>query len=140
MPSRRKPLNADPLGGTGKRTMELIFLPLRLFMAHPWLALAPAFLFALCFARHRAGFPTARSKLSILGPAFIWFGYAPYEWFTLQWSKGVVAPIRIDLLVLGPVLYAAVFLGVWSCMRASRQARAAQHLSGPRLSIGRDVP
>lgn len=106
--------------------MEQIFFPLRLFVALPWLAAAPALLFTVCFARHRASFPTARSKLSILGPAFIWLAYAPYEWFMLQWSKGVIAPIRIDLLVLGPVLYAAVFLGVWSCMRASRQARAAE--------------
>ena len=104
--------------------MELLFAPLWLVMAFPWLALVPASAFGACFARHRTRLATPRDRLSLLLPALLWLAYAPYEWLMLQWSKEVVAPIRIDLLVIGPLLYASTFVGVRAWVRARRDARA----------------
>lgn len=89
---------------------DLFYAPMRLLIDHPYLALAPALLFA---AAYRATRPAAPRFLLIA--AVIWALYAAYETYMFHWSKTVVAPIRVDLILLAPVLYliTAAGLVVW---------------------------
>jgi hypothetical protein len=94
----------------------LFYAPMRLFLARPYLALVPALAFA-------AGFRALRGRRGaglLLSAAILWALYAAYETYMRHWSKTVVAPIRVDLLLLAPVLYAAVAAALMGWWRAAR--------------------
>ena len=94
--------------------MELLALPFLLFVAVPPLALLPAagFLLPLRGGRVEHG----RAWLGLAGVA--WIAYAVYECAVWVWSQDVVAPIRVDLLLIAPVLYLVTALGGWSVWQA----------------------
>jgi hypothetical protein len=94
---------------------DLFYAPMRLLLERPYLALVPAFLFWLGYRRVR---PRAAGWL--LGPAVLWLLYAAYETYMFFWSRTVTAPIRIDLLLLAPVLYLATVVGLVAWWRAAR--------------------
>lgn len=96
--------------------VDLAFAPIRLVMDHTYLALVPAALLALGYARHRS---TGRGRL-LLVAALVWIGYAAYETRMYYWSKTVTAPIRVDLLLITPLLYA---LTLWAAARWVELAR-----------------
>ena len=50
-------------------------------------------------------------------PALAWTAYAVYEWRMNLWSASVVAPIRVDLLVMIPLLIGISLLGVAAMAR-----------------------
>jgi len=56
----------------------------------------------------------------------LWGLYAAYEGIMYLWAQRVVAPIRIDLILLGPLMYAVTALGLVSWWRqGNHPARAA---------------
>ena len=99
--------------------MEILFLPFMIFVGVPPLAVLPAVLLALCFFRHRLRLDGSK-KIWVLTGAGAWLLYAVYESVIWFWSKGVVAPIRIDLLLIAPVLYVLSFLSIRACWKAKR--------------------
>jgi len=108
--------------------LELFFWPVRVLHDRPELALAPAVLFVLLAWRAR---PLPRHAPARLWPwvtAGMWGAYALYELRMRAWERAVTAPIRLDLLLIGPILYAATIATSvawvrWQ-VRARRESRA----------------
>ncbi|HET7434049.1 MAG TPA: hypothetical protein VFN10_04965 [Thermoanaerobaculia bacterium] len=81
-----------------------------IFLISPAAALIPAAVFLiLTRLRFRSLLPGAR-VLAIL-PVIAWIAYAIYEWRMQIWSRSVIAPIRIDLLIIVPILLIASLCG-----------------------------
>lgn len=96
--------------------MELLFLPMNVFIAFPLAAAVIGFFFLSYYFRNRrkwSGQERYRTpKKLIIVCGCLWVAYAIWEGAMHVWAKGVVAPIRIDLLLIAPVLYAVTALGV----------------------------
>ena len=69
-------------------------------------------LWALCRATVLRAAPKANA---LWAPAVLWLGYAAWEWLVLV--KTPEADIRVDLLVLWPLLAIAT---LWALLRAAR--------------------
>lgn len=83
--------------------MELLFLPFVLLISVPGLAFAPALLLLWWIRRHWSRIGRARQVLTGVS-VLLWFIYAAYETGMYFWMKTVVAPIRVDLLLIVPIL------------------------------------
>ncbi len=95
----------------------LFYGPMRLFVERPYLALAPTLAFG-------AGFRALRGRRGsgwVLVAAALWGLYTAYEAYMFHWSKTVVAPIRVDLLLLAPILYAVTAAGVVGWVVAAKR-------------------
>jgi len=93
--------------------LALLFWPIRQLHDRPLLALLPAGLFAVLAvaARREAAHRPAR-----LWPTFAagaWAAYAVYEARMAVWERTVAGPIRVDLLLIGPMLYAVSVAALW---------------------------
>ena len=99
--------------------MEVFFAPIGLVMEWPYLALGPAALFLVAYLSGRKRPPAPRV---VLVAAVAWGLFAVYETYMRAWSKTVVAPIRVDLLLIGPVLYALTLAGAVGWWRHRRRA------------------
>jgi hypothetical protein len=77
---------------------------------------------ALLAAAQRGRRPASRVIWTLCGVTFVLCGYLLYLEFV--WSKTVIAPIRVDLLLLIP-LGTLTFLGVavWGLRRPARRSR-----------------
>ncbi len=122
---RRRSLKRIPLGAYDcLSTMSLpgvFFAPMALVVDRPYLALAPALLFGFGYTRLRPPAPR-----SLLVATVLWALYAAYETYMFFWSKTVVAPIRVDLLLVTPILYLVTVAGALGWWReARRRSRAA---------------
>lgn len=81
----------------------------------PWLALLPAALFALLYRRSR--------RTLVAGVAVLWLGYAVYEYaMHRRWLCGGECNIRVDLLLLYPVLIVASAAALIVAVRGTRRA------------------
>jgi hypothetical protein len=103
--------------------MEILYLPFNLFLIFPYLAFLvaiPFFAFWYFYHRKVKNRSNCPKGIILLITGFVWVIYGIYEIFMYAWSKTVIAPIRIDLLLIVPVLYAISlvgFLGAWGCYR-----------------------
>lgn len=109
--------------------IEILFLPMQPFLALPWLALVPAAAFGLCFwgRAQRASWRGLRSLLAALA----WTVYAGYE-TAVQLGTAGDAAIRIDLLIVAPLLYLVSVDAVLLCRGTLR----AKTRAGRRLRLG----
>jgi len=96
--------------------VTVFYSPMILLIALPYLALVPALLFGRAY--RASGRPRAKGALVA---AILWALYGLYEGYMFFWSRTVVAPIRVDLLLLAPVLYLATATGILSWRRSVRQ-------------------
>ncbi|MBI3928468.1 MAG: hypothetical protein HY319_23200 [Armatimonadetes bacterium] len=111
-------------------TMQLLLSPMLLLMNSPWLA---CLLGAVFLVRARSA-PSRR--LTMAGSAFLLYGL--YETVMYHWSTQVVAPIRVDLLVIMPLLYLAAGVGVTAWFAPGHPAGEAQ--SAPQARDHRRKP
>ncbi len=97
--------------------MELIFAPFALFAGFPFLAIVPAILFFRLWwkARGRAGSPVI-----LLFGVLPWLSYTAYEAAMWSWSRSVIAPIRVDLLLVAPALYLLTAVAVFAAWPRAR--------------------
>ena len=92
--------------------MEVIDL-LGVFIQWPWLALVPVAAFGVLYARSRAS--------SALAAALAWLGYLLYESaMKLRWLCSGECNIRVDLLVLYPLLLLVSLIALWRGLRGRR--------------------
>jgi hypothetical protein len=96
--------------------MELFFLPVVVLAAVPGLALLPGFALAAAL-RWRWGSLGAWPRRLAVGATLLWLVYGVYETYMYFWMRSVIAPIRVDLLLLTPFLYLAAVVGVVSLTR-----------------------
>jgi hypothetical protein len=96
------------------------FFPVALLTAFPLGALVPAGAFFAFFLKFRGRTQTPDMKRAVfwtLAAGLVWLAYALYKLKMHQWSKTVVAPIRVDLLLLTPILYLFTIFGIWNVRR-----------------------
>ena len=106
------------------RLVSALYWPTAHWVEHPGLTLVPVVLFGATFWRARRRGLRARGLLLTTA---VWLLYSVYEGVMFFWAQRVVAPIRIDLIVLGPLMYLVTALGLvsWWRTRSDRPARAA---------------
>lgn len=86
---------------------------LGIFIRWPWLVLVPIAAFGVLYARSRAS--------SALAAALAWLGYLPYEYaMKLRWLCSGECNIRVDLLVLYPLLLLVSLIALWRGLRGRR--------------------
>lgn len=99
--------------------LSLVFAPFVLFIVLPPAALVPAVALMTCSRRLRAGIPRS-GRLLVAAAIGGWLAYAAWESAVWVWSRDVIAPIRVDLLLIAPGLYGLTFVAVRTCWRAGR--------------------
>ena len=84
--------------------MEYLFAPFAIFQSLPAFALLPAAL--LGWLQYRANKRQPGSKAGYLGfiVSLLWLVYAVWEWRVQIWARDETAPIRVDLLLIYPLL------------------------------------
>lgn len=101
--------------------VDVLFLPMSLLLALPGLPFVPALALTGCAAwrwrRLRRG-----PRFVVAACAVFWLAYAVYETVMYFWMQTVIAPIRVDLLLIVPVLYVTggVLLVTCFATRASK--------------------
>lgn len=98
--------------------LTLLSLPIVPFVSTPMLALAPAGAFGIASV---ATLP--RKSVGLWCACVSWLLYLVYELRMHAWSQTVTAPIRIDMLLVVPFLWAVSIFGVVSWYRAARARR-----------------
>lgn len=103
--------------------LDLLFGPVVVLHDRPVLAFVPALAFLLLAVAIR---PRARRPSIVLSAAaVVWMLSGVYEMAMHEWEKTVVAPIRVDLLLLAPVLWLVTIAAVvMALMSISRRAPA----------------
>jgi hypothetical protein len=96
--------------------MELFFLPVVALATVPGLALLPGLALAAALRLRWAGLGAWPRRLAV-GATLFWLAYGVYETYMYFWMKSVIAPIRVDLLLLTPFLYLAAVVGVMALIR-----------------------
>lgn len=83
-------------------------------IAYPWVILLPAFLYLLMYRHHR--------QQAALWAAIAWAVYLPYEWamHTRILCSGE-CNIRVDLLLIYPILLALSLTAIRRYLRACRR-------------------
>lgn len=90
--------------------VELLVYPILPFVFFPPLSFVVAGVFGWALWRRR-GEPLAR-RFGIAIAIAAWFLFGIYESYMHYWSRSVIAPIRVDLLLLVPILYALTIFGL----------------------------
>jgi hypothetical protein len=91
--------------------MKMVCYPVNWFIERPYLAILPVLIFGFCYLGLRSG-SAKIARRTALTAAILWLLYAIYEWRMFLWSRTVSAPIRVDLLLIAPVLYLTTVAGV----------------------------
>lgn len=99
--------------------LEILFLPIALMASLPGAALLPGALFLILYFRRRKVLSGIR-RATIILTAILWTVYGIYETYMYFWMQTVIAPIRVDLLLIAPVLYLATIIGAIAAMRSRR--------------------
>jgi hypothetical protein len=87
-----------------------------IFMQHPWLAAIIGILLV--------GLGRSRGRRTAIVVGVTWLLYAAYETaMQLRWLCSGECNIRVDLLLMYPLLLAATVVGIVSLLRARRGAR-----------------
>jgi hypothetical protein len=90
--------------------------PLGYFVEHPLLALLPAAVFLVYYFVRRLAAEEPEDRRQVRWSLFaglVWFLYTFYELAMDEWSQGVSAPIRIDLVLVGPFLFLLTAVALW---------------------------
>ncbi len=94
-----------------------IHRPFAWFMGKPGTGLIPAgvislLLYVIYIGKGRVALPR-RTAISFIVMIAVWLAYGIYEtWLYFYWTRHQVgAPIRVDLLVIVPVLYIVTVIG-----------------------------
>jgi len=103
--------------------LDILLGPVVAIHGRPVLAFLPALAFALLAwgMRRRGRFPF----VALAAASALWTLFGVYEMAMHEWEKTVTAPIRVDLLLLAPVLWLVTMIGIGAMvMSISRPKRA----------------
>ncbi len=102
------------------KLITIFFFPIVLMVGYPFLALVPAagFLgFYFCGRNREERSHSKKAFFRVLLGGLVWLVFAIYEYRMYHWSKTVVAPIRVDLLLITPILYLFTIAGILAIWR-----------------------
>ena len=88
--------------------IRLFLLPINSCIGFPFLAFVPAVIFALLFIKKRKRIKDAKIAFKywqILVTALLWAVYGLYEYYMQIKYPPYTVPIRVDLLLIAPILY-----------------------------------
>lgn len=97
---------------------EILFAPILPFVGHPDRIAVVAMLFLVLFGalktvRHSWSWP-------VLWTAGLWVAFAIWEWSILVQE----ANIRVDLILVYPILLSVTIWGLWAGLRSPRNRKA----------------
>lgn len=78
--------------------LDILLLPFRLFIESPGLTLIPVLIYAIMWAM-------GRYNALLLVTSLVWLAYGVYESWMCSSTKAAIAPIRVDLVLIAPLLY-----------------------------------
>jgi len=100
--------------------IEILALPFVLIISVPGGAFLPAGALAIWVGRRWSSLGGLRRGIAG-GSVIVWIAYAAYETWMYFWMQSVVAPIRVDLLVIVPLLLVATLAALIACFGRGRQ-------------------
>jgi len=90
--------------------LDILFGPVVAIHDRPVLAFLPALVFALLALTMRGR--ARRPAVALAATAALWALFGVYEMAMGEWEKTVVAPIRVDLVLLAPILWLVTMIGI----------------------------
>lgn len=99
--------------------LEILFFPVVLLVAFPGGALLPAIILTVLYLKRRGGMTKLRRAATIVA-TLTWTVYGIYETRMYFWMKTVIAPIRVDLLLIVPVLYLVTIVAAIALWRSAK--------------------
>lgn len=93
--------------------LRALLAPFVFCAEYPAAALLPAIAFA-AFALRRQN---AGLRWTIIITAIAWIAYAMYAWRMKMWAATQIAPIRLDVFLVAPVMYGMSALGTWAAAK-----------------------
>ena len=103
----------------------IFFFPIAVMVGYPLLALVPAGGFLGFYFWQRNWEESSNFKKAyfrVLLGGLVWLVFAIYEYRMYHWSKTIVAPIRVDLLLITPILYLFTIAGILAIWRILKRA------------------
>jgi hypothetical protein len=107
------------LGARNRSMLEILFFPIVLLAAFPGGALLPAIVFTVLYLKRRSAMSKLGRTVTIVA-ALTWIVYGIYETRMYFWMKTVIAPIRVDLLLIVPILYVITIIATIVLCRGTR--------------------
>ena len=107
--------------------LSLLLAPISIFVDHPYLGLLPAALFLVYYLVRRPAAKSLRVPGLVRWSLFsglCWLAYTIYEFQMQAWSRTVMGAIRVDLVLVAPILLILTVTAIWGCIRFERVARA----------------
>lgn len=95
--------------------LELLFTPIRPFVTHPERIMAVAAILLALFLG--LGLNRRRWSWPLLWATGLWIAFAIWEWMVRE------ADIRVDLLVIYPVLLVATLWSLWAGLYPTRRPK-----------------
>ena len=101
--------------------IELLYLPFVGMMAFPGAALLPGLVLGIAawLRKHRL---TPRTRRFVVIVILLWLVYGVYETVMHFWMQSVIAPIRIDLLLIAPVLTVLTLVAVLGLFAGAKRS------------------
>ena len=90
--------------------LEILFFPIVVMASLPGTAMIPGAIFVGLYIKRRNRISKFGRFISIC-VTLVWIIYGVYETWMYFWMKTVIAPIRVDLLLIVPVLYLLTLVG-----------------------------
>jgi fatty acid desaturase len=109
--------------GRHRRMLEILFFPIVLLATFPGAALLPGTVFTILYFK-RTEKMTKLARVTVIFAALTWIVYGIYETSMYFWMKTVIAPIRVDLLLIVPMLYLITIIGTIASCKNSKLTAA----------------
>ena len=99
--------------------LDILFSPFLVFQRMPVTALLPAALMLLAMVK-ASGTRATQPRRLVLFSSFLWIAYACWEYRVSLWAETVTAPIRVDLLLIYPLLIIFTLYAIFALWRWRR--------------------
>jgi hypothetical protein len=105
--------------------LEILFFPIVLLASLPGTAMIPAAIFVGVYFKRRNRI-TKFGRILTICVTLLWTVYGVYETGMYFWMKKVIAPIRVDLLLIIPILYLVTIVGTIALIKTKRATSTYQ--------------
>ena len=103
--------------------LEILSFPIVLMASLPGAAMIPAVIFVDLYIKKRNRI-SKFSRILTICVALVWTIYGLYETGMYFWMKTVIAPIRVDLLLIVPIPYLVTIVGTIALIKTKMERSA----------------